>query len=44
MVVAVVLVDPVWRVRRELVVVESGFPDTDAERRSVLGLLELTKE
>ena len=42
LVVAVVLVDPVWRVRREWVVVESGFPDTDAARWSVLGFLELT--
>ena len=42
--VVLVLIDPVWRVRREWVVVVSGFLDTDAARWSVLGFLELTKE
>ena len=39
--VGVVLVDPVWRIRREWKVVENWFPDTDAARWGVVGFLEL---
>ena len=35
------LVDPVWLVRREWEVVENGFPNTDAPRCGVVGVLEL---
>ena len=38
MIVVVVLVDPVWRVRREWVVFENGLLNADAARRGVLGV------
>ena len=41
MVVVVVLVDPVWRVRREWVVVDGGLLDADAARWWVHVFLEL---
>ena len=42
MVVVVVFVDPVWRVRREWVVLDGGLLDADAARWGVPGFLELT--
>ena len=44
LVVVVVLVDPVWRVRQEWVVVGGGLLDADAARWGVHGFLELTYE
>ena len=42
MIGVVILVDPVWRVRRERVVSVIWFLDVNAARRGILGVLELT--
>ena len=44
MVVVVVLVDLVWRVRREWATVEESFLDTDAPSWVIVGGLEFKKK